>query len=553
MNQGSATGPGPHPSFIEALLDPRAYRETTRRPRLKETHISWLLFTDNYVYKVKKPLDFGFLDFSTLERRKHFCEEEVRLNRRLSPGVYLGVEEITKAGTGPEEDGEDGDGGPAFVLGGRGPAVDYAVKMRRLPEDGWLAGLLERDEADASMIQRIAGRIADFHGSAQAPEWGEPGASVALVKENTEENFQQTADCVGWTLSTAAYDAVRAYTRNFLQSRRDLFVKREAEGHVRDCHGDLHAAQICVENGIDFIDCIEFNDRFRVGDTAADLAFLSMDLEARGHPELARVLVDEYQARRQDEGLNTVLDFYQCYRAFTRGKVESFRARQLPEGTDDRHEATRSATRYFELARAYASPRGPQLIVMTGLMGTGKSTVARLVGDAWAAVVLRSDKIRKELSGIPTHEHQYTGWQQGIYSEERTEETYEEMHRRASEALASGAVVVLDGSYSRNRWRQAARELAAEHDAGFTMVETRCAPDRVRERLAEREQSGDDVSDGRWALAARQAEEYDPPLDDMAADWVPVRSDGPPDDLGYRVLVRLYGATGSSPARRPLF
>ena len=418
------------PAHIEALLDPAAHESPGVKPELVETHISWLIFTDEYVYKVKKPVDFGFLDFSTLEKRKHFCSEELRLNQRLSPGVYLGVESIHRAPDGPAQS-HGTPGRPPFTLGGEGPVVDYAVKMRRLPDSGWLSGLLERNEVEASLTKRVARRIAHFHEGTPPADVASPGASLDIVVQNTEENFEQTADFVGWSLPPSATNVVQAYTRATLEACRTLFLRREQEGHVRDCHGDLHAGQICVENGIDFIDCIEFNERFRVSDTAADLAFLSMDLEARGHPELSRVLVDAYQNERKDPTLRSVLRFYECYRAFTRGKVESLRAMQLARGSPAQDEAVDAARRYFELARSYATPRGPLLLTLTGLMGTGKSTVARFLGGAWDATVIRSDEVRKDLTGVPEDEHRYSAWKGDIYSDEVTEATYAEMHRRA--------------------------------------------------------------------------------------------------------------------------
>ncbi len=520
---------GTHPDFIEALLDPKAHPHATGDVQVEETHISWLVFTDDHVYKVKKPVNFGFLDFSTLDRREHFCREELRLNQRLSPSVYLGVETITLY------DGQ-------FLLGGDGKVVDYAVKMRRLPASGWLAGLLKRDEVDAPTVRRIAARIADFHAQSTESGASEAGSSVDIVSQNTEENFDQTTPFLGWTLPQTTYDVVRAYSRTFLQTGRSLFLRREEQGRIRDCHGDLHAGQICVENGIDFIDCIEFNDRFRIGDTAADLAFLAMDLHARGHPELSSVLVEEYRARTNDEGLGDVLRFYECYRAYTRGKVESMRADQLGPDRPERRGAEGSARLYFQLARHYAIPKGPLLIALTGLMGTGKSSVSEALSACWDALTFNSDVVRKELEGVPPGEHRYERWQQGIYSEERSEATYEEMNRRAGEALTEGRVVVLDGSYAKNRWREAASRNAESAGAAFILAEVCCPAAVVRDRLVQRQASGEGPSDGRVELASRQAAEYEPVDREAFPSRSQIWTDRSGEELPYQALCALYGA-----------
>ena len=518
-----------HPAFIEALLDPAAHPHATGDLRVEETHISWLIFTDDHVYKVKKPVNFGFLDFSTLDRREHFCREELRLNQRLSPNVYLGVEPVTL------------DGG-RYLLGGDGQVIDYALKMRRLPESGWLAGLLKRDQVDAPMVRRIAARIADFHAQAAEPSAAAEGSSLDIVSQNTEENFNQTAPFLGWTLPQTTYDVVRAYSRTFLHTGRSLFLRREEERRIRDGHGDLHAGQICVENGIDFIDCIEFNDRFRIGDTAADLAFLAMDLDARGHPELSRVLVEEYRTRTNDEGLEDVLRFYKCYRAYTRGKVESMRADQLDTHRPERRAAEAAARRYFQLARHYAIPKGPLLIALTGLMGTGKSSVAEALSMCWDAMTMNSDVVRKELAGVPAGNHRYVAWQQGIYAEKTSEATYTEMHRRAAQVLTEGGVVVLDGSYAKNRWREAASRTAEMADAQFVLVEVHCPPAIVRDRLLRREASGEGASDGRIELASRQAAEYEPVDTKAFPTFSRIRTDQNGEELPYHALRAVYGA-----------
>jgi len=509
--------------LVRSLLDPGAYPEAEHpaRVRLVETHISWLFFTGQFVYKVKKPVNFGFLDFTTLEQRRFFCLEEVRLNRRLSPDVYLGVVDIW------EEGGR-------YAMHETGRVVEYAVKMRQLPEDRWLSGLLKRDEASPQLMRRIAQRIAAFHADAERVN---RLGGIATVRVNTAENFTQTRDQIGVTLTAEVHDRVRAYTEAFLDARSPVFERREREGRTRECHGDLHADQICVEDGIAFIDCIEFNERFRFSDVAADIAFPAMDVDYYARAELSDSLVREYVTASGDAGVLDVLDFYKCYRAFTRGKVRGFRLRQPGLSDLDRHMTIEQAARYFGLANRYARLSGPLLIATCGLMGTGKSSLAQALAPRLGAKLLASDVVRKELAGIAPEERRAESWGEGIYGEEFTRRTYEELHRRAGERLRAGDVVILDASYREAAWRAQARETARAAGAPFLLIETVCPDAVVRSRLAGRA-SG--PSDGRLALLDRQREEFEPPREIPESERLSIDTSGPLDDVAMTALGAVY-------------
>lgn len=517
------------PPFVRALLEPEAYpeEERPREVRLVETHISWLFLTGRFVYKVKKPVNFGFLDFTALEGRRHFCHEEVRLNRRLSPDVYLGVVEVVRRGG-------------RYALYGAGEVVDYAVRMRQLPGDRWLSVLLERGQAGEAEVRRVARRIARFHRSAETgPEVTRTGA-LETVRFNAEENFRQTEPYIGRTLDRPLYERVRAYTRAFLEVREPLFRRREREGRIRDGHGDLHAAQINLEDGIAIIDCIEFNTRFRYGDVAADLAFLAMDLDRHGRPDLERVLVEEWVRETGDRGALEVLPYYKCYRAYVRGKVESFRLDEpgLPEA--ERTAAGERARRYFALAGEYARLRGPALLLTAGLMGTGKSTLARGLAEALGARLLSSDVVRKELAGIPPEEHRYEPWGEGIYSPSFTERTYRELHGRARALLRRGEVVVVDASYRARAWREEARRVAEEVGAPFWVVETACPEGEVLRRLAGRLAGAPTASDGRPELLSAQRAHFEPLEEVPVASLLRVDTSGPPEASLASALHELY-------------
>ena len=490
-----------------------------------ETHISWLFFTGRFVYKIKKPVDFGFLDFTSLEKRRHFCLEEVRLNRRLSPDVYLGVVGIW------EEGGR-------YAMHETGRIVEYAVKMRQLPDDRWLSGLLQRGEASPSLMRRIARRIAAFHAAAAGGEPAPRVGGIDTVRANTQENFTQTRDQVGVTVAQETWDRVKAYTDAFLDARSELFARREREGRIRDCHGDLHADQICVENGIAFIDCIEFNERFRFSDVAADIAFAAMDVDYHGRPDLSAELLREYVAASGDAGALNVLGFYKCYRAFTRGKVRGFRLRQPGLSDPERHAIVDQASRYFDLANRYAQLPGPLVIVISGLMGTGKSSLARALGPRLGAEVLASDIVRKELAGIRPEEPRLEAWAEGIYGDEFTRRTYRELHTRAAERLREGRIVILDASYREAACRAGARDTARANGAPFLLLEAVCPETIVRQRLAGR---GGGASDGRLELLDRQHEEFQSPLEIPGEERAQIDTSGALDEVAMAALVTVYG------------
>jgi len=379
-------------SLVQNLLRPEAYPHRPRRVRLVETHISYVFLAGPYAYKVKKPVNFGFLDYSTLEKRRYLCQEEVRLNRELCPDTYLGVVPITRTAEG-------------FAVGGDGEAVEYAVLMRRLPEGRMLDRLVKGGRVDPEVLVRVARLMAAFHaGSARGPEVDRFG-SLETVGFNWEENFAQTVPYVGRTVPRRWYEGIRRYVEGFLQESAELFLKRVAEGRIRDCHGDLRAESICIEDGICIFDRIEFNARFRYGDVASEVAFLTMDLDALGRPDLGYVFAEAYVAASGDRELWRLLPFYQCYRAYVRGKVTSFRLDQVGterEGLKVRH----LARRYFRLAWDYArAPQRPVVVALTGAPPETGLFLARGLGCRLGATVRSPAEVESVLEdlrmGIP--------------------------------------------------------------------------------------------------------------------------------------------------------
>ena len=328
-------------SLRKALLSPEIYPDRPRAIKFIETHISLLFLTGNYVYKVKKPVDFGFLDFTTLEKRKFFCEQEVKLNRRLSPTIYLGVVTVTQEGN-------------RMILEEKGEPVEYAVKMRQIPEEFLMDKLLEKKQVTPKMIEAVSEKLVKFYFAAETNDLIKSFARPERVKQDTDENFEQTKRYVDVTIPGQMYEAVRDRTDDFFRTREDVFYQRIATDRIRDCHGDLRLEHIFWGDEISIFDCIEFNERFRYTDVAADIAFLAMDLDYHGRQDLSGHLIRAFVGESGDHGLMEMLEFYKCYRAYVRGKVESFRLDDphIPEA--EKKEALKRAQRYFDLAHCYA-------------------------------------------------------------------------------------------------------------------------------------------------------------------------------------------------------
>jgi hypothetical protein len=487
------------PPTIQGLLSPQAYPYAVERVELRQTHISFLLFAGDFVYKIKKPLNLGFLDFSTLELRNHFCEEEVRLNQRLCADTYLGVVAIS-------------DEGGVIRIEDDANVVEYAVKMRRLPDEGMMTPLLERNAVTPEMIERIGRRMAEFHLSSERNDEIDRFGGLETVLLNWRENFEQTEPFAGRTIHQAQFDDIRAYIEEVAGDDAELFALRVREGRARDCHGDLRADAVCfVGDGVCIFDCIEFNERFRYSDVAADIAFLAMDLEDRGRQDLSDVLMGRYLGATLDSTLPLVLPFYKCYRAYVRGKVEGFQLDQPEVSAEQKAAATASAHRSFELAHLYASQRRPRSLIITiGVTGSGKSYLATALAARLGAAFFSSDVTRKQLLGVDPLEAHEDPLYAGIYDEETTARTYEALLERTRPWLARGKPVVLDATYLMRDQRAGPLELAAELGAQFLAIECEVDDKTVLERLSSRKDGRPTVSDGRWEIYKAQQERRDP-------------------------------------------
>jgi aminoglycoside phosphotransferase family enzyme/predicted kinase len=517
------------PPLIAAMLRPDFYAHRPPDVRLLQSHISYILLAGERVYKVKKPVRFTFLDFSTLERRQHFCHEEVRLNRRLAPDVYLGVLAV-RADDGIYRWTHDGDAA----------AVEYVIEMRRLPADRMLDQLLERRAVTPSMIDRIADRLAGFHQQADAGPAvtanGDP-ASVAAVLEDNYANARQFRDV---TIGARDDDAIQRFSRRFLRTHAALFRQRQAQHRIRDCHGDLHTEHICCTEPLVIFDCIEFNAQFRHCDVASEMAFLAMDLDYHERPDLAVQLINRYAAAARDQNLPGLVPFYACYRAYVRGKVDSLKVLE-PEVTAQEREAAReSARRHFALAYRYTWAYSPALVVIAGLSGSGKSAVAAVLHARTGFVHINSDVVRKRLAGLPIAvPAKPSTYDAGIYTPEFSARTYRTMLQEAASALAGGRGAVLDATFQLRSGRNAARALAQRHGVPFLLVECRCEEAEVRRRLQRRVDQGGGASDADWNVYVEQRRRFEAIVADEETDHLVLDTGAPANEVAPRIEVEL--------------
>ncbi len=482
--------------ILEDLASPAAYPHAPEAVQVIQTHISLIFLADDLVYKVKKPLDFGFLDFTTLEKRCHYCHEEVRLNSRYSQGVYHGVVPICE--------------GPAgLMIEGRGRPTEYAVKMQRLPEDRMLHNMLKEGRITEELLHRLAERLVFFHSHApRSPRIDEYG-SVETIRGNLVECLDQTEPYKGRTVDAEMHEEIRRLGLDFVETHTGLFRRRIMDGYIRECHGDLHLDHVVLLDTIMLFDCIEFNERFRFSDTAADLAFLLMDFEYRGYPAFAARVAEHYAALSADNDLLSLTNFYKSYRALVRAKVIGFEIDEPEISPAEKRWAVETSRRYYALSLAYLQPAAPPALVITcGVMGSGKSYLAERLGQRLGEEPVRSDVIRKVIHGVAPHEHRLDKYGQGIYSTKATEQTYRVLLDKARHALEHGRSAILDASFSSIGYRQAAMEVALERQAQFRIIECICPDEVLRERLAERRE---DPSDGRIELLRSQKRDFDPP------------------------------------------
>lgn len=507
--------------LIEALSAPAAYPHSVDKAEVRQTHISVVFLAGEYVYKIKKPVNPGYLDFSTLDKRLHFCREEVRLNRRLAPDVYLDVVPVVRTASGLKWEAE-------------GETAEWAVKMRRLPKEATLQDRLRRDEVGAELVESLAGKIASFHRTADTNERIASFGRFDAVDRIIRDVFANSAPQVGKTVSRAVFDRIRSLTEEMLARLHPLIEDRAGRGTPRDTHGDLRLDHIYYfpdkqpPADVVIVDCIEFNEQFRFIDPVSDMAFVVMDLAFHGRRDLARTFADAYFRAGDDEG-RALLPLYTAYRATVRGEVKGMLVteKEVPEA--ERTAAEESSRAHWLLALSELEEPGkkPCLLFMAGLPGSGKSMLAQALAEKANFSLIRSDVVRKELA-TPAR-----SVSEGIYTPEWNARTYTECLRRAEQLLFEGRRVLVDATFREEKQRRIFLDTAVRWGVPGAMLLCRAEPDTVHQRL---EQRRGDASDADWSIYLHLAASWEEPGVRTQRDYHVISTEGGPEEGFSRAL-----------------
>jgi hypothetical protein len=482
-------------ALISSLMQPEMYVPPVEKCELIETHISWVILAGSYAYKIKKSLDLGFLDFSSLEKRRFYCEEELRLNKRLAPMVYLSVVPITGTVEHPQ-------------WAGAGEAVEYAVKMRAFPQQAQLDRVLALGALKSGQIDILAKHIANFHSQVEIADCESFHGDPENVLKPVVENFVQIREHIQNPQALEMLTELECWSHTKFQTLKSLFAERKMGGFVRECHGDLHLRNIAwMDDGPVVFDCIEFSPDLRWIDVINDVAFLVMDLQDRAQPALAQRFLNNYLEHTGDYTGMQVLRFYKIYRALVRAKVDAIRSHQAGISRGEQAEAEKDFFEYLKLALNYVRPARPQLIVMYGMSASGKSTVSRSLLELLGAVRVRSDVERKRLFGLKPEDSGQSALGKGIYSIEATEKTYRKLEELAAHIIDAGYPVIVDAVFLNYQEREYFRDLAENRQIPFIILECTTDEETLRQRVAQRK---NDISDADLKVLEMQLSEWKP-------------------------------------------
>jgi uncharacterized protein len=502
--------------LLNALRNPAVFDHPVRSIQVIETHISWVLLTGEYAYKIKKPVDLKFLDFSTLGKRRFFCHEELRLNRRLAPQLYLEVVAITGSPEHPR-------------LGGKGRPIEYAVKMKQFRSDALLAQLVDQNRLMPEQIDRLAETIASFHSridiATADDDYGLPRKTQATV----ENNFRTVVSLVQELNPGRAITPVekaRHWCRSEFARCRETMQQRKIDGFIRDCHGDLHLDNIALLDGRPTpFDCIEFNEAFRWIDVISEIAFVVMDLEAKRHRSLAWRLLNRYLEITGDYAGLRLLRYYLVYRAMVRATVALIKLAQTAPPQRGDSPLSARFQEYIELAHAYTQAARfdrPLLIITHGFSGSGKSVLASRLAERLGAVRLRSDIERKRLAGYEPQARTGSRLHSGLYRREMNEITYRHLHDLAAQLLGERLPVIIDATFLKKQDRAACRQLARRHSSTFVILDVQAPAAMLRGRIVKRQQEQADPSEAGLEVLDYQIDNHDPLEESERADVISI-------------------------------
>ncbi len=530
--RSSATASREQVRLVEALADPAVFGPDCEVVRHLETHISHVFLTGAHAYKIKKPINLGFLDFTTLAQRKFYCEQELRLNRRLAPAIYLDVVAITGSAERP-------------MIGGGGTVVEYAVKMREFPQTALASRMLDEGKLGPDHIDALAAEIADFHGRVESAGPGTGFGSPDTTRRVALQNFAQILPLLDAAGDRAKLAALRTWTEREHAARLADFDRRKADGFVRECHGDLHLNNIAVIAGeIAIFDCIDFNDELRWIDVMSEIAFTTMDLADRGRSDLAHRFVNAYLEHTGDYAGVAVFPFYLAYRALVRAKIACLRRGQLAAG--DSGAALAAEYRgYVDLATRYARPSQPAIIVTHGLSGCGKTTLTHGLIERIGAIRIRTDVERKRLHGLAAQARSGSRLDEDLYAPDATERTYRRALALAEAVAMAGGVAIVDGTFLQRWQRDLFRARAAELALPFAILAFTASEATLRARIAQRTQRATDASEADASVLDHQLRTREPLASDERAYTVDFDAEVPQesarDPASWRAICDRLG------------
>ena len=497
-----------HDSLVAAMMQPEFYPKPPEQVTHKETHISHIFFADDLVYKVKKPVHYSFLDYSSLSKRRHFLQEELRLNRRLAPAVYLAVMPIARDESG-------------WRLGGWAEPGEYTLVMRRLPEKRMLRFLLDTHQASGEMMRNLAKLLAGFHADAERVRGIDPNDYSSALARQWSENFSDLEPLLAHSDDREALKALGSAGVEFIAVHEDLFKRRVIDGWIRDVHGDLHAEHICfAPEGLQIFDCLEFSAKLRCCDLASEIAFLLMDVTVRGGESLRAPFLSQYSECLPDPDMPLLLPFFECYRALVRAKVHALRVGRWND----------EAARYFRFAQRFSWARfKPFLVMICGFSGSGKSTLAQALSERLDLPVYNSDVIRKNLSGMVGR--RVVKLNEDIYGPATTKKTYARMAREAEKQILMSNGAILDATFGRKAHREQIARLAARLKIPLLTIHCWTTDGTAEKRLRLRAAQGMDVSDARWETYVAQKTAYEAMQEFRPETVLELDTDGPLEQL----------------------